>query len=337
MIITIFVPGVGGSVLTSRESNQTLYPGSMCDYIFRQCDKMKFCELMNATETTFASKVLTGYLGKSIYRKFKRSLTKSGFDVFNGTHDASIAFLKQTKQRQPVIFFPWNWILGIDDACERLQKFCEDCLALFEPNQMLEKTDKYETTNCFDGFIMIGHSAGGIISHLLKSRNTKIKVLRIVSVASPFDGVDNALSILTLKKTTDTRWFSTFQTILLSHKFQFIYDFLPKNTPVEQHLDACKVNTSNKLKLEIQNSLQSNSSVLCSFFIYNISFKQQYEYKMKKQNGGAQLLPILGDNVVPGQIAFRKQSTTFYIDTEIKHALLMNHTATIEKILTIIK
>lgn len=325
---------MGGSVLETVSSKQT-YPGTLYEYVTGNC-KQKTFESFNEHNQT--KKVFTNYFHKSIYKKFRTALKKNQFYVINGTHEKIIKKLKTYKDiRRPVIFFPWNWLNGINSGVKDLENFYIELKKNFEPrNQnsiITEASSNYDKLRFLDGLILVGHSAGGVIAQLFAARNPQINVFRIITVASPFEGVQDSLDVLTVKnQNTNIPWYSAYQILQLSQKFSFVYDFLPANTAVEQHLDDSRVESANELKEQISEALSKNSSRFASIFIYNM----QYRHTFECSSIGSVIIkfaPILGDNVVISKLRLNENSYTIFLNTKTPHRFLLNCPETISHIL----
>lgn len=339
MKILIFIPGLGGSLLEDSETGKIFYPGNIVEYLLNNYDKKKFEELYNC-KSIKSTKILSSFAGVSIYKRFKQLLRNnynivdhlSVDTIYDGTKDIAI-------------MLPWPWIYGIEKGVEALYEMIQNIHNTFE-----EIYNTKKTTVFLDGIILVGHSAGGIVANLYHYRYNLIKILRIVTIGTPFFGTDKALKVLTLNsKKNEMSWFTSEQIFKLANHEDFfiLYDLLPKiNNPVK-HLDFTKVTRSNNLKDEIIRSLKQKSA--------NNTTSRIYIYNIKKAIDGKQTLsttahnnsleissydprgrdmstifPKLGDGVVDSAFINEPNTTTYYINTSESHKFLLNYRGLME-------
>lgn len=284
MKITIFIPGVGGSHIHDAQTNENFYPGRGYSQLYRYMRGKCNAEIFNRLITSKAlksPKILDSYATVGIYRDFIRLLKLRHTIIDWPTVD-----LVTKSNKDLAILMPWVWLYGIDHGVRVLSDLVDEIKSVF--NKIVSPKIH------LDGLILIGHSAGGIVANLFNFRcNENVKILRIITIGTPFFGTNKALKLLRNEsQDASLPGFSVSQIMNLANQphFKIIYDLLPCTKNVDNNtLNEHKLARANALKHEILIALQYHRHVE-RIHVYNIKHMLDYhkEYpdlKLKAELG----------------------------------------------------
>lgn len=253
MKVILFIPGVGGSIIQDISTKKKIFPKSFFYYVAGKMKDSDFQLLLNNSNNIKATGIITHLYGLSVYGNFYTHIKKK-YNIVKTFNAEQI--INQKNGKDIFCFVPWNFHLGIREGLTQLKNMIVNFLDC--------KKQIFQLSNIFfDGFILIGHSAGGLVAQYFNELDEFIPyhqyIKRIIYVGTPFLGSFDAYLILINKKKHKLYTHKQMNILNAQINFNLLYDLLPKNIALDMSKLLLNINKFDDSMNLFQNLHKKNS------------------------------------------------------------------------------